>query len=193
VLEREALTRQERKVAVLLRRGLSNAEIAERLVVEVGTVKVHVHHILGKLGMRSRAEVAAWVADRAKRQRERESEREEKYIQRYMTDRVGMGRVGSAGLQRLCSGNPLNLVRRVFWKDAFMALNLGSSRVGKTFTGRRRFGRVRGRPSVRVLRMADIQSDCEWDIFFIKGPNIGWIWSPPGGSAFGFTYRWTAP
>ena len=43
----------------LLADGLTNQEIAERLVVTVGTVKTHVHHIYGKLNVRSRTEAAA--------------------------------------------------------------------------------------------------------------------------------------
>jgi PAS domain S-box-containing protein len=57
-----ALTRRERDVVMLLARGLSNRQIAAELVVSVGTVRVHVDHILAKLGLHSRAQVAAWTA-----------------------------------------------------------------------------------------------------------------------------------
>jgi len=56
------LTRREREVLALLEQGLSNLEIAERLVVETGTVKNHVHHILKKLNMTSRRDAAAYWA-----------------------------------------------------------------------------------------------------------------------------------
>jgi DNA-binding NarL/FixJ family response regulator len=56
------LSRREREVVPLLAEGLSNAEIGRRLFVTTKTVEHHVTSILGKLGMRSRAEVAAWVA-----------------------------------------------------------------------------------------------------------------------------------
>jgi DNA-binding NarL/FixJ family response regulator len=56
-----ALSRREREVAELLARGFSNAEIADALVVSLGTVKDHVHSILAKTLLRSRGEViAAW-------------------------------------------------------------------------------------------------------------------------------------
>jgi DNA-binding NarL/FixJ family response regulator len=55
------LTAREWEVARLVSRGLRNAEIAEALVLEPGTVANHVRHILAKLGLRSRTELAAWV------------------------------------------------------------------------------------------------------------------------------------
>jgi len=56
------LTAREREVAALLTRGLTNGEIARRLVISTKTVSVHVSLILAKLGMATRAEVAAWAA-----------------------------------------------------------------------------------------------------------------------------------
>jgi non-specific serine/threonine protein kinase len=41
--------------------GLSNREIADRLVISEGTVEVHVKHVLSKLGFRSRSQVVSWV------------------------------------------------------------------------------------------------------------------------------------
>ena len=55
------LTPREREVAVLLAEGLSNGEIARRLYISTKTASVHVSNILAKLGMASRAEVAAWA------------------------------------------------------------------------------------------------------------------------------------
>jgi DNA-binding NarL/FixJ family response regulator len=57
------LTARERQVAALLGAGWSNRQIAQALVVTVATVKDHVHHILTKTGLASRAAVAAaWRA-----------------------------------------------------------------------------------------------------------------------------------
>ena len=56
------LTRREREVAGLLAEGLSNKDIAGRLVISQRTVETHVDHVLGKLGLTSRGQVASWVA-----------------------------------------------------------------------------------------------------------------------------------
>lgn len=53
------LTDREGEVLDLIARGLSNKQIADRLVIEYGTVKNHVHNILKKLDVRSRQEAAS--------------------------------------------------------------------------------------------------------------------------------------
>ena len=58
------LTPRELAVAELVARGMSNREIAAALVISVRTVQGHVENILRKLGFGSRAQVAAWVAQR---------------------------------------------------------------------------------------------------------------------------------
>lgn len=57
----DSLTPREREVAGLLAEGLTNAGLAERLYISPRTAAVHVSNILSKLGMSSRAEVAAWA------------------------------------------------------------------------------------------------------------------------------------
>ncbi|WP_245679580.1 ATP-binding protein [Actinomadura hibisca] len=57
---REPLNVRERQVATLVGEGLSNREIADRLTLAKRTVDSHIAHILAKLGISSRAEIAAW-------------------------------------------------------------------------------------------------------------------------------------
>jgi DNA-binding NarL/FixJ family response regulator len=60
----ERLTRREREVALLVARGLTNRQIASELSVSRSTANNHVARILRKLGLRSRAQIAAWVTER---------------------------------------------------------------------------------------------------------------------------------
>lgn len=58
------LTPREREVARLIARGATNRAIAEDLVISEETAASHVKHILAKLGFATRAQVAAWAAQR---------------------------------------------------------------------------------------------------------------------------------
>ena len=63
-VEPSPLTRRELEVADLVADGLSNPEIAARLVISVRTAQGHVENILRKLGFNSRSLIAAWVTER---------------------------------------------------------------------------------------------------------------------------------
>jgi non-specific serine/threonine protein kinase len=58
------LTRREHDVAAILGHtpGATNKDIAARLVVSVRTIDTHIEHILNKLGVDSRGQIAAWAA-----------------------------------------------------------------------------------------------------------------------------------
>jgi predicted ATPase/DNA-binding CsgD family transcriptional regulator/transcriptional regulator with XRE-family HTH domain len=56
------LSPREREIAVLIARGLTNRAIAEQLVIAERTADTHVSNILDKLGLETRAQIAAWAA-----------------------------------------------------------------------------------------------------------------------------------
>ena len=56
-----SLTPREKDILRHIAEGLSNKMVARRLDISEGTVKVHVKHLLKKLGLRSRVEAAVWA------------------------------------------------------------------------------------------------------------------------------------
>lgn len=56
-----ALTNREHEILTLIAKGMSNKVIARELGISDGTVKVHVKHLLKKLGLKSRVEAAVWM------------------------------------------------------------------------------------------------------------------------------------
>jgi DNA-binding CsgD family transcriptional regulator len=56
------LTRREREIAGLVAQGLSNKDIGARLVISPRTAEAHVQHVLSKLGLASRLQVADLIA-----------------------------------------------------------------------------------------------------------------------------------
>lgn len=59
----DLLTPREQEVLVLMARGASNAELAERLFLSEGTVKTHIGRIFTKLAVRDRAGAIVWAYD----------------------------------------------------------------------------------------------------------------------------------
>ncbi|MEH6587010.1 MAG: two-component system response regulator NarL [Halioglobus sp.] len=60
------LTRRELQILRYIAEGLSNKLIARKLDIAESTVKVHVKHLLKKLGFRSRVEAAVWMVEQQK-------------------------------------------------------------------------------------------------------------------------------
>lgn len=56
--QNSTLTTREQEILILVGQGLTNQEIADQLVIEVGTVKNHVHNIMQKLDVNTRQEAA---------------------------------------------------------------------------------------------------------------------------------------
>jgi len=59
----EPLSGRELEVLRLVIMGMSNREIADRLIISIGTAKTHVHNLCGKLGVRNRTEAAMKAKD----------------------------------------------------------------------------------------------------------------------------------
>lgn len=57
----QILTEREREIAKLVALGDSNKVVARKLELSDGTVKMHVHAVLKKLGLRSRYELPYWI------------------------------------------------------------------------------------------------------------------------------------
>jgi two-component system nitrate/nitrite response regulator NarL len=57
------LSPREREILAHLAGGASNKEIARELAVAESTVKIHVQHILRKLGLTSRVQAAVWASE----------------------------------------------------------------------------------------------------------------------------------
>ncbi len=56
----EGLTRRERQIAALVARGMPNKLIAHELTITEGTVKVYMSHLMHRIGLKSRLELARY-------------------------------------------------------------------------------------------------------------------------------------
>src|SRR6185437_11871095 len=61
---RKGLTKREQEIAALVGAGLTNSEVAQRLVISTRTVDAHIASIYAKLGISSRVQLAGWPAAR---------------------------------------------------------------------------------------------------------------------------------
>jgi len=60
-VQEDLLTAREREICTMVAEGLTDREIADRLVLSPRTVQTHVANVLAKLGFRSRVQIAAWT------------------------------------------------------------------------------------------------------------------------------------
>ncbi len=65
--DQAGLTPREEEILALIAKGFSNKLIARDLDLMVGTVKVHVKHVLKKLGLKTRVEAAVWATTSPRR------------------------------------------------------------------------------------------------------------------------------
>ena len=68
------LTRRQQEIAGRIAEGLTNEEIAERLVLTSGTVANHVEHILRRLDLRGRTQIGVWAVERGLYRSDREND-----------------------------------------------------------------------------------------------------------------------
>ena len=68
-----ALTQREEEVATLIAEGLTSREIGRRLRITERTAETHIDHILVKLGLRSRAQIASWTTARSRATSQRDA------------------------------------------------------------------------------------------------------------------------
>ena len=57
------MTSREQEVADLVARGLTNRDLAARLVISTRTAEGHIQHIFTKLGFTDRAQIVAWATE----------------------------------------------------------------------------------------------------------------------------------
>ena len=62
------LTRREAEIAEFVATGLTNREIADRLVLSERTIDNHVFHVMNKLNVHHRTEIGVWVVERRMKQ-----------------------------------------------------------------------------------------------------------------------------
>lgn len=87
--ELASLTRRQQEIAVAIAQGLSNDEIAERLVLEKGTVANHVAAILGRLGLRNRTQIGVWAVEHGLYRSDQEQVEDEARRGRWLGSTIG--------------------------------------------------------------------------------------------------------